>query len=92
MFEPDELYDECGAAGFVCPSICSHLPSQPYKSLPLIFGLRGVLDIVEQASTMGTELHLREDHPVALELKSLRKSVATFQVRLHVQFYQTAFY
>ncbi|KIM91791.1 hypothetical protein PILCRDRAFT_811059 [Piloderma croceum F 1598] len=32
---------------------------------------------------MGAELHLRENHPVALELKSLRKSVATFQHEAH---------
>jgi hypothetical protein len=48
-------------------------------------------NIVEQASTMGTVLHLREDHPVALEFKSLRKSVATFQVRLRVPFIKQYF-
>jgi hypothetical protein len=38
--------------------------------------------------TMSAGLHLKPDHPVALELKSLRHSVATFQVR-QTQFYHT---
>lgn len=38
----------------------------------------------ELASAMGAELHLGDDHPVALELKSLRSALATFQVRLEL--------
>lgn len=65
--------------------VFAHIYNHSHISLgPLLFV---VAQIVERASMMGAELHLRDDHPVALELKSLRKAVETFQVRLHIQFY-----
>lgn len=66
--------------------VFAHIYNHSHISLgPLLSVV--VAQIVERASMMGAELHLRDDHPVALELKSLRKAVETFQVRLHIQFY-----
>jgi hypothetical protein len=68
--------------------VFAHIYNHSHISLgPLLSNGRGCANIVERASMMGAELHLRDDHPVALEFKSLRKAVETFQVRLHIQFY-----
>lgn len=60
-----------------------YIPSQCLVALDI------ELVSVMTLSTLNGQLKFNEDHPVALELKSLRSAVATFQVLTRPHLYYT---